>query len=140
MFYNGDNGSWLSYDAATGDYIPLQNPERPDSGDSTSCKTESEPETDAEEDEVSSSDSPSSPKISDTKNENEEANKEPRELSEGEVSTPPPPYLWCVNLEPPYWRNHLRPVDLESGRENSDGSDESNSWSKGWFCISGVEI
>lgn len=89
MFYNGDNGSWLSYDAATGDYIPLQNPERPDSGDSTSCKTESEPETD--EDEVSSSESPSSPKISDTKNENEEANKEPRELSEGEVSSPSPP-------------------------------------------------
>ena len=91
MFYNGDNGSWLSYDAATGDYIPLQNPERPDSGDSTSCKTESEPETDADEDGISSSESPSSPKISDTKNENEEANKEPRELSEGEVSSPSPP-------------------------------------------------
>ena len=63
MFYNGDNGSWLSYDPATGDYIPLQKPEKTDSGDSTSCKTESEAETDAEGDGVSSPEFPSSPNI-----------------------------------------------------------------------------
>ena len=82
----------MNYDTTTGEYVPLENNAPENNCNSSSTESESEPEGENDPDSSPESTvSKSSCKKEDSKEPSVDETKEPRVLSDGEISSPSPP-------------------------------------------------